>query len=115
MATGVAAATMTVVTIESTSCLSQCGKGPNVMVVDTSRRAVADNEDVVHRHQLYGVCDAVSAAAQLESLSIAVPSKLFAAVRVLEKAQTGTLGEIYIYIYIYIRAWSTVFVVFCVG
>jgi NADH:ubiquinone oxidoreductase subunit E len=65
------------VQMETTSCLGQCGKGPNVCV----------NGEVYLR----GLCDAVTVAAQLESLiSIPVPSKLLAAVNVLEKAQTGT-------------------------
>jgi hypothetical protein len=76
------AAAAAAVTIETTSCLSQCGKGPNVVVVSGGGGK---------EWHMQGLCDAASVTAQLDSLALPVPAKLLAAVQVLEKAQqTGT-------------------------
>jgi len=69
------------VTIETTSCLSQCGKGPNVCV---------RNEMGVET-QLHEIQNPTIAVALLEDvLEQKVPSKLLAASNVLEKAHKGT-------------------------
>lgn len=68
------------VTIETTSCLSQCGKGPNLSV------RTAKGEEQLHKIDN----PTVAVAVLEEALAVKVPSKLLAAVNVLEKAQTGT-------------------------
>ena len=73
-----------IVDIETTSCLSLCGKGPNVSLVQRSG-GVGQEEQVY----LNGLVDAVSVAAALDALSFTVPTKLLAAVNVFEKAQSG--------------------------
>ena len=68
------------VTIETTSCLSQCEKGPNICVT-------ANGEE----EQLHKIENPTIAVALLEeSLEQKIPSKLLAAVNVLEKAIAGT-------------------------
>lgn len=87
--------------IETSSCLGQCDKGPNLRIttattkltnkvsdqaVDTTSISAIEGELFVD-----GIIDAISLITQLdETLSIAVPSKLLAAVTVFEKALTGT-------------------------
>ena len=69
------------VKIESSGCLSQCGKGPNMSVQKNGKEKI-----LVH-----GVKDAASAAVELElSCSITPNPTLLAAVNVMEKAQKGT-------------------------
>ena len=68
-------------TIETISCFSQCGNGPNVCV----------NTPKIGEVFLREITDPTTAAAHLEaSASVQIPSKLLAAVSVLEKAKTGT-------------------------
>jgi len=66
------------VEIESTGCLSQCGKGPNLCIKTKMQ------EQCVH-----GVINAAMLAVQLGEVDGKVPSKLLAAVNVMEKAQKG--------------------------
>jgi (2Fe-2S) ferredoxin len=76
------------VSIETTSCLSQCGKGPNVCV------STAQTGDVY----LTGLVDPTAAAVQLESILLEmgddtllqVPSKLLAAANCMNKVKEGT-------------------------
>lgn len=70
-------------TVESTGCLSRCETGPNICV---QRDGHPDNVD------LQGVENAAAAAMHLQTTcAIDVPSKLIAAVKVMEKAQKGVL------------------------
>lgn len=75
------------VTIETTSCLGQCGNGPNLSITLPRSGEMF----------LRGLHDATTAAAHLEALlvgeedAVQIPSKLLAAVNVLDKAQKGTL------------------------
>ena len=70
------------VIVEPSGCLSQCGKGPNISVQQSSS---SEPPLLVH-----GVRDATSAATELEiSCSVPVHSTLLAAVKVLEKAELG--------------------------
>jgi hypothetical protein len=72
------------IAIESSDCLSQCGKGPNV-------QSVALKKETLH----HGIENAAAAAVLLEELSGApVPPTLLAAVNVLGKAQKGMFGWI---------------------
>lgn len=65
----------------TTACFSQCQNGPNICV---KRKNEPDK-------MLYGIWDPTTAAAHLEALaSIEIPSKILAAVNVLEKAERGT-------------------------
>lgn len=74
----------TVVVVESSGCLSQCGKGPNISVQQASSSS-SEPPLLVH-----GVRDAIRAATELElSCSVPVHSTLLAAVKVLEKAEQG--------------------------
>jgi hypothetical protein len=69
------------VEFESSGCLSLCGKGPNV-------RLTIGSEEIY----LEGMEDATKAAAFVEEAApdtLEVPSKLLAAVTVLEKAEKG--------------------------
>jgi Thioredoxin-like [2Fe-2S] ferredoxin len=71
--------------IETSSCLGQCDKGPNMRINNPVNK---ENDDVYAN----GIYDVIGLTAELdERLSITVPSKLLAAVTVFEKAQTGTL------------------------
>lgn len=66
--------------VATTSCLGQCGNGPNVCV----------HAPKLGDMYLRGLEDATMAAAHLEALTdVQIPSKLLAAVNVLEKAQRG--------------------------
>ena len=68
------------VSVETTSCLSQCGKGPNLCVRNSKGEEL----------QLQRIDSPTIAAAVLEeSLGQKIPSKLLAAVNVLEKAHKG--------------------------
>jgi predicted metal-binding protein len=70
-------------TVESTSCLSRCDTGPNVCI---QRDGHSDNASI----DLHGVENAAAAAMHLQTAcAIDVPSKLVAAVQVMEKAQKG--------------------------
>ena len=69
------------VTVETTSCLSQCGNGPNICV------KIGKGEE----EQLGKIDNPTIAVALLEeSLELEVSSKLLAAANVMEKAMTGT-------------------------
>jgi len=75
------------VSIETTSCLSQCGKGPNLCVYNPKGEEV----------QLHMVDSPTVAVAVLEdTLMRNIPSKLLAAVNVLEKAQTGKSVKLFV-------------------
>lgn len=79
--------------IETRSCFSQCGQGPNVGVVlvgESAGSSFSNSDSTIGETYLNGLSDVVSVATQLELLSIAIPSKLIAAVNVLERAQLGT-------------------------
>jgi hypothetical protein len=66
--------------IEATSCLNQCGKGPNLTLHKADRSQV----------QLSGVSGPMHLAEELEEhFEVRVPSKLVAAVTVMEKAKKG--------------------------
>lgn len=68
------------VSIETTSCLSQCGKGPNLCVQNQKGEEV----------QLHEIDSPTVAVAVLQdTLQQKIPSKLLAAVNVLEKAYSG--------------------------
>lgn len=73
-------------TVETTSCLSQCGSGPNICVTSDSLGEVLLN----------GLKDANTAVAYLEEVvpDLNVPSRLLAAVNVLEKAHNGTFYNV---------------------
>ena len=65
---------------EATSCLNQCGKGPNLTLHKADRSQV----------QLSGVSGPMHLAEELEEhFEVRVPSKLVAAVTVMEKAKKG--------------------------
>jgi NADH:ubiquinone oxidoreductase subunit E len=69
------------ISIEKSSCLGQCDKGPNLRISSGTAEDVYAN----------GINDVVGLIAELdETLSISVPSKLIAAVTIFDKAQTGT-------------------------
>ena len=85
--------------IETSSCLGQCDKGPNLRITTATTTANKASDQVVDTSTnameaeifVNGIIDAISLITQLdETLLIAVPSKLLAAVTVFEKAQTGT-------------------------
>lgn len=87
--------------IETSSCLGQCDKGPNLRITTATTTANKASDQAVDTTgstnamevELFvnGIIDAISLITQLdETLSIAVPSKLLAAVTVFEKAQIGT-------------------------
>jgi predicted metal-binding protein len=70
-------------TVESTSCLSRCDTGPNICI---QRDGQPDNANI----DLQGVENAAAAAMHLQTAcAIDVPSKLIAAVQVMERAQKG--------------------------
>jgi hypothetical protein len=71
------------VAIDSTkACFSQCQNGPNICV---KRKNEPDK-------MMHGIDDPTTAAAHLEAkASIEIPSKVLAAVNVLEKAHQGAL------------------------
>lgn len=78
------------VQVQVTSCLSQCGKGPNVMMIIKQQQPqdASSPTEVL----LQGVDSPSALAAELQLfLGIRVPSKLLAAVTVMEKARKGTL------------------------
>lgn len=70
------------VEVESSACLSQCGKGPNICIV-------SPNGD----EKFYGdIVDAASAAAVLEmSMDTIIPPTLIAAVNVMERSCQGEM------------------------
>jgi hypothetical protein len=71
-------------TVESTSCLSRCETGPNLCI---QRDGHPDNTSI----DLRGVENAAAAVMHLQATcAIDVPSKLIAAVKVMEKAHKGT-------------------------
>lgn len=71
--------------IESTGCLSECGKGPNVRVINKKNK----QETILH-----DVTDTTIAAVELQAIcSVQIPSKLIAATSVMEKAQKGELSR----------------------
>jgi (2Fe-2S) ferredoxin len=71
------------VSIETTSCLSQCDQGPNLCV---------KTNDQLSDMYFNGIQDVVALVTQLdEKLSITIPSKILAAVNVFEKAQSGKI------------------------
>lgn len=73
------------VSIETTSCFSQCDKGPNLCV---SIGSGSQSSEVY----MNDVKDVISLVTQLdETVSIDIPSKLLAAVNVFEKALSGTI------------------------
>jgi hypothetical protein len=87
--------------IEASSCLGQCDKGPNLRITTATTTANKASDQAVDttgstnaiEAEIFvnGIIDAISLITQLdETLSIAVPSKLLAAVTVFEKAQIGT-------------------------
>lgn len=77
-----------VIVIETSSCLGQCDKGPNLRISNPVNK---EAEDVF----VNGICDVISLTAELdETLSITTPSKLLAAVTVFEKAKTGALPHV---------------------
>jgi (2Fe-2S) ferredoxin len=65
--------------VESTGCLSQCEKGPNIAFKQDNNK----EEPTIYN----GICDHFSAAAVLP---IVPPATLLAAVSVMEKAEKGT-------------------------
>jgi hypothetical protein len=68
------------VDIEATSCQSQCGKGPNLTLHKADRSQI----------HLQGVSGPMHVAEELEEhFDVRVPSKLVAAVTVMEKAKKG--------------------------
>jgi hypothetical protein len=70
----------------TTACFSQCQNGPNICV---KRKNEPDM-------MMHGIDDPTTAAAHLEAkAAIEIPSKLLAAVNVLEKAQQGTLSILF--------------------
>jgi (2Fe-2S) ferredoxin len=72
--------------IETTSCFSQCDKGPNLCVSIGSGSQASEV-------YLNDVTDMISLVTQLdETVSIDVPSKLLAAVNVFEKALSGKMS-----------------------
>ena len=82
-----AAAGSSAVQVESTGCLSQCGKGPNLTMQNNHNNAPV---------MLHAVDGPVALARALQDeLGIRVPSKLLAAVTVMEKARKGTYHTIY--------------------
>jgi predicted metal-binding protein len=70
--------------IETTSCFSQCGQGPNVCIT-VQQQPEHESQEVY----LNGLSNAIAVSAELELLSLSVPSKLLAAVNVFERAQNG--------------------------
>jgi (2Fe-2S) ferredoxin len=72
--------------IETTSCFSQCDKGPNLCV------SIGSGSKTFEIY-LNDVKDVISLVTLLdEAVSIDVPSKLLAAVNVFEKALSGTMA-----------------------
>ena len=71
------------VEVETSGCLSQCGKGPN-MCVKTREQG----------EYLQGITNPAMLAVQLEEIAGKVPAKLLAAVNVMEKAQKGKLPSV---------------------
>lgn len=72
--------------IETTSCFSQCDKGPNLCV------SISGSGSQSSEVYLNDVKDVISLVTLLdEAVSIDVPSKLLAAVNVFEKALSGTM------------------------
>jgi predicted metal-binding protein len=71
--------------VESSGCLSQCGKGPNIQIT------TAKTKEQLH-HQVESVH---SAAAVLELSEISVHPTLLAAVKVLERAKKGKLQKLF--------------------
>ena len=81
------------VQVQVTSCLSQCGKGPNVMMIIKQQQQAQDSSASSTEVLLQGVDSPSALAAELQLyLGIRVPSKLLAAVTVMEKARKGTLS-----------------------
>lgn len=80
----------TCVVVESTGCLSQCDKGPNIQVSFQSKQKGSGKEVL-----LFGNTDATTALTQLEALlsskeiEFEIPSKLVAATQVLDRGQKG--------------------------
>jgi predicted metal-binding protein len=72
--------------IETTSCFSQCGQGPNVCITQPNQ-----NGELSQEVYLNGLSNAIAVSAELEFLSLPVPSKLLAATNVFERALNGTL------------------------
>ena len=70
------------VSVQTTSCLSQCGKGPNLCV----RNSKGEELQLQMIHS-----PTVATAVLEESLNQKIPSKLLAAVNVLEKAHKGKI------------------------
>jgi predicted metal-binding protein len=70
--------------IETTSCFSQCGQGPNVCIT-VQQQPEHESQEVY----LNGLSNAIAVSAELELLALSVPSKLLAAVNVFERAQNG--------------------------
>jgi hypothetical protein len=80
--------------VESTGCLSQCGQGPNVCVInasgDSGAAVAAAAGTTGSEVYLNGLSTPIAVVSQLEdALSTSIPSKLLAAVTVLERAQNG--------------------------
>lgn len=72
------------VEVETTGCFSLCGKGPNICMKKSGSQEV----------YLNGITGPMTLADDLEEhLSIKIPSKLVAAVTVMEKAQKAPLTE----------------------
>jgi hypothetical protein len=74
--------------IETTSCFSQCGQGPNVCIT-VPQPSPNQNGELSREVYLNGLSNAIAVSAELELLSLPVPSKLLAAVNVLERALNG--------------------------
>lgn len=73
------------VEMEVSGCLSQCGKGPNLMVQNNNNHQGGSSQTIVQ-----GVTGPLSLVDELQDqLGISVPSKLVAAVTVMEKATRG--------------------------
>lgn len=79
--------------IESTGCLSQCGKGPNIMMIFN------DDDDDKKKNREPVLLHAVGGPHQLAQelqhhFGVRIPSKLLAAVTVMDKARKGTCRRI---------------------
>ena len=74
--------------VETTGCLSECGKGPNlVLLLHNHNNNTSTSPDPI---LLHGVTGPLHLATELEQhLGIRIPSKLLAAVTVLQKARQG--------------------------
>lgn len=79
----------TQVQVEASGCLGECGQGPNVLL-----HAAGANDPVL----VHGLSTPLDVAAALEQhFDMRVPSKLLAAVTVLDKARKGTSLQLYGY------------------